>query len=124
MITRLLPRDEWDRLVETELGPAVPYFPTDTRVIVVEGHGDVLGAWSMPRYLHAECLWTHPTVRHTREGVAVLRQLETRLHHEAAQSRDAVVLTTALTPDVAALCARVGGQPLPGTTYVLPMGGR
>lgn len=118
MMTRLLPREEWDRLLDTEAGPACPYFPEDTRVIVVEAHGDVLGAWSMPRYLHAECLTINAT--HRRKG-AVGRLLLNAMYEQARATGDRVVLTSSLDSKIDQWCERVGGARLPGAHYVIPI---
>lgn len=119
MIIRLLPREEWFKLAGTEIADALPYVPPDTRVIVVEQGSEIVGCWGLPRYLHCECLWIHPD--HRRRGV-VGRYLYDRMQHEAAQSGDCVVLTAALSEDVATLIRKVGGQALPGTHFVMPIG--
>lgn len=122
MKTRLLDlTTELDRLVGTELEEAVSYFPDDTRVIVIEDGGSVVGCWGLPRYLHCEGLYIHPAYR--QDGV-VGRRLIAAMQREAAASRDRIILTAALTPDIVSYCKRVGGQKLPGEHYVLPIEGR
>lgn len=118
MTTRFLPPEEYGKLAGTELESVVTMFPPDTKIIVVEDTGRVVGCWAMPRYLHVEGLWIHPAYR---KGAAVGRQLVRAMRAEARRAGDPVVLTAALTPEIADWCLAVGGAELPGRSFVLPI---
>lgn len=122
MITRFLERDEYDRLLGTELESVITLVPTDTKVIIVEEYtgGRIIGCWGMPRYRHVEGLWIHPDYR---RGGGVGRHLVRAMRAEAERAGDPVVLTAALTSEVADWCVAVGGVELPGRHFILPIGG-
>lgn len=117
----VLPRADYARLAGTELESVVPFLPRDSRVVIVEHHDELVGCWALVPYLHVEGLWVHPD--HRTRGV-VGRHLYDRMCHEATLSGECVVLTAALTEDVATLIVKAGGQQLPGAHFVLPIGKR
>lgn len=120
MTTRLLPMDEWFRLADTELGPALHVLPDDTRIVVVEDpDGDIVGCWALIRYVHVEGVWIAPSHRKRgRVAASLLAGMQ-----QAARDWDVqAVLTAALTDDVRQLIDHLGGQPLPGDHFVLPIG--
>jgi len=120
MEARLLPWSEWPRLVNTELETAVQFFPDDTRVLVVEDRGVILRCWSLPRYLHAEGIWAHPSQRGGMRSESG-RLLLDAFFREARATGDRVVLTAAASPAVERMCQNFGGQQLPGTHWALPI---
>ena len=122
MITRLIEADAIApaRVRDTELAGVLPLLPTGTRVILIEDDDQVVGTWAMPRYCHVECLWIHPAHR---AGAAIGRRLLLAMRAEAHRTGDRVVLTAALSDQVAALCLAFGGAELPGRHFVLPIGG-
>jgi hypothetical protein len=118
MTTRELPRGEWHRLETTELGPALAYLPDDTKVMVVEHHGDLVGCWAVIPYLHVEGLWIHPAHRSLgRALLALAHATRTELEHRGAR----VVLTTCLDGDkvVRGLLERQDALELPGRSFVM-----
>ncbi len=119
MITRILPPAEWHRLVGTEAESIVPGLdPVDTRVLVVEADGEIVGTWVLLRMVHAECVWIAPAHR-KRASVAV--RLLTGMGDLARAWGVRSVWTGALTPDVMALIDRIGGVPIPGQHYAIPV---
>lgn len=121
MITRQLPQAEWPRIAHTEIGPALEVLPPDdTRILVVEDAGQILGTWALIRYVHVEGVWVHPD--HRKRG-RVAAHLLGGMREIAQAWGQSVVLTAAVTDDVRQLIAHLGGQQLPGDHYVLPING-
>lgn len=122
MRARQLPQSEWPRVAHTEIGPALSVLPPDdTRIVVVEnGSDEILGAWALIRYVHVEGVWVHPD--HRKRG-RVAAHLLAGMRDVAYAWGHSVVLTAALTDDVRQLIAHLGGQPLPGDHYVVPLTG-
>ncbi len=121
MESRILPAAEYGRLAGTELELAIRCMPPDTRVVVVEDAGAIVGCWALTSYRHVEGLYVDPAHQ---KRAAVQRHLYTRMSKEVAALGDCVVLTSAVTQNVADLIEHAGGQQLPGLHFVLPMGGR
>lgn len=121
MTSRELPRAEWNRLVETEIGPALSLLPSDTRMLVVEQDATILGAWAVIRYVHVEGVWIAPT--HRKRG-AVAACLLRAMKATAREMGARAVLTAALTDEVRALCTHLGGVQLPGDHFAIPIGGQ
>src|SRR6185369_10825009 len=65
MRSRILPPEEWHRLVGTEAEKMFPHMnPEETRVMVVEDDaGEIAATWSLVRVVHAEFLWCAPKYR-------------------------------------------------------------
>ena len=121
MITRILPPSEWHRLVGTEAESIVPGLqPDDTRVLVVEQNGQIVGTWTLLRFVHVECIWIDPQHRR-KAGVAVrlLRGMVDLARAWGARS----VLTASVTPEVTTMIQRLGGLPIPGEHFAIPVGG-
>lgn len=55
MTRRILPRDEYDRLAGTLLGPLAEALPEDTEVIVIEDNGVIVGSAAVFSRQHVEC---------------------------------------------------------------------
>lgn len=119
MRTRILPRDEFDRLTGTELETVHPFLPEAARVIVVEDGDRIIGCWALVPILHAEGVWVAPEHR---GKTSVQRRLWTRMFREAHEMGFRAVVTAAISDDVAALLASHGGVELPGRAYALTIG--
>lgn len=118
MITRVLPPEEWPRLVGTEAEGLWPLLdPENARVIVVEDEGRIVGTWTLMRVVHAECIWIAPEYR---GRVGVVKRLLRGLHDLAAVWGAAKVVTGSVSGHVTDLILRFGGQPLPYVAFVLP----
>lgn len=122
LTTRLLPREEWDRLRCTELASVTELAATrgcEVYVFVVEDTaGEIVGCWSLFQVWHAEAVWIAPEHR-KKSGVA--RQLLSY----AAQLAHALGITHAMTAsrsdDVTRLLKRLHAQPLEGAHYLVPL---
>lgn len=119
MITRILPQEEWPRLDGTEAETLWPNLnPITSRVIVVEDEGQIVATWVMLSMVHAECLWIAPEKR---GSFGVTRRLLSGMKEAAADFGALAVLTASISEHVSGLIKRLGGQRLPGETFVLPM---
>lgn len=119
MITRVLPPDEWPRLVGTEAETIWPNLdPMKSRVIVVEDNGQIVGCHVLSWVLHAECLWTHPDHR-GKAGVA--RRLWPAVKVNALEMGASVIATAANSDVVRELLAHVGAEQVLADTYVMRM---
>lgn len=119
MTTRILPVEEWPRLVGTEVETALAALdPKTTSIIVVERDGVIVGCHVLLYLLHAECLWIHPDLRG--KGT-VAGRLWAGVQRFAALSGVHAFLTAATDDRVKSLIAHVGGVPLPGEHFVVPV---
>jgi hypothetical protein len=120
MTTRILPPDEWHKLQGTEAEPIVPGLdPVDTRVLVVEQDGEIIGSWVMLRMVHVECVWIAPAHR---GKAGVLARLLSGMTSLAKAWRTRSVITGSIDPRVSRMIRRLGGLPLPGEHFALPVG--
>jgi N-acetylglutamate synthase-like GNAT family acetyltransferase len=71
----------------------------------------------LPVY-HVEGLWVHPDHRGGRAGLTLWNAMRT----EARAAGVEAVVTHAVTDQVTALIAHVGGMPLPGIAHLIPVG--
>jgi hypothetical protein len=121
MTVRVLPRADWPgTLVGTELEYAWPYLPPGSIVLVGEDEDGLAWCWAVVPYTHLEGAWIRPDLRGTTTAGRAWREMRGMLQ----QLNIDRVLTAALTDDVRRLVAHLGGRPLPGDHYVVPIGGR
>lgn len=121
MKARILPVEEWPRLVGTEAEAAWPYLnPENTRVIVVEEAGEIVGTWTMLRIVHAECLWISPKYR---GSFGVAKRLLRGMREIATGWGVEKVITGSASEHVTALIAKFGGVPMPCVSFILPVNG-
>ena len=113
--TRELPRDEWPRLKEaqTELASIAARLPAQSRILVVEDDGVIVGAWGLFSILHAEGIWIAPSHR-KRAGVA--RRLLATMRAWVQDMGAGGVITGARNTEVSGYLMRLGAEPLP-TAY-------
>lgn len=117
MTHRELPRDEWDRLETTDLGPLVPMLPADFRIFVVELDGQIVGHWGLFPAVHCEGVWVHPD--HRGSG-AVARHLLAAMRPAVEAAGHGGAWTGAQSPDVGALLERLHARRVPYDTYFWP----
>lgn len=110
MTARVLPPEEWHRLVPEAIDPA-------GQVLVVEDGGQIVGCVGLAWCLHAEDLWVAPAHR-GKVGVvrALLREVA------AIGARAGIRATCVAVPDpaVGAFVTRLGGASI-GPHAVLPL---
>lgn len=121
MTSRVLPPEEWHRLAGTEVEPIVPGLdPAQTAVIVVEDAGAIVGTWVLLRMAHVECFWIAPE-RRGKAGVAA--RLLRSMRSLAQTWGVPCPITGSVTPEMSDMIRRLGGIPLPGEHFALPMRG-
>jgi isopentenyldiphosphate isomerase len=115
----VLPPEEWPRLAGTEAEMLWPYFnPDNTRVIVVEDDGVIVGTWTLLTVIHAECLWIAPSHR----GIfGVTKRLLAMMRRITEEWKASAVWTGSLSPHVTDLIKRLGGVPAPFESFILPV---
>ena len=119
--SRVLPVAEWPRLAGTLLERAWPLLAPDaTAIVVVEQDGQIIGCAAVIRCTHLEGVWVHPAYR--KHAAVVRRGIDLVLDvvERQAGERRGLFLTTD-DPDVAAALIRLGGAPLPGVPFVVPV---
>lgn len=115
--TRVLPPDEWGRLVGMECETVVPHLrPGRDQVVVVERDGVIVGSWVLLWVLHAECVWVAPAVRGSR---GVVRRLLEGMRAAARSLGVARVATAAQSDDVRRILDHLHAERLCGDHYML-----
>lgn len=117
---RVLPFAEWWRLGGTELDhlSGLDQEPEGVRVVVVEQEGELVACWASVTAMHVEGLWYRPDKHHSSAvGRALLEEM-TRLLQSAGATE---VLTLAVSEEIEAMIARVGGRLVPGRLWVFPV---
>lgn len=119
MTTRILPPDEWPRLVGTEAEQLWPLLdPSTARVVVVEHDGAIVGCHVLMQVVYAECLWVHPDHR---GKSSVARRLWSGVQETARGLGVHAVATHAIDDTVRGLLAHVGAVRVPGDAYMVPV---
>ncbi|MES2531839.1 MAG: GNAT family N-acetyltransferase [Pseudomonadota bacterium] len=119
MTRRVLPRDEYARLVGTYLEPLIEWFPADADVIVVEDDaGAIIGCSSLFTRCHVEGTWIAEAHR-GRTGVA--RSLLEGIRATAQRRHADRVLTASMDDAMTRLLGKLGATALPGIHFVWPM---
>lgn len=115
---RDLPSAEWpDTLKHTPLATR-PLDPRFSKVVVVERGGQVIACIAALTIVHAEGLWIAPEARnHGGVGRALLAALLEVLVKEEVPE----VLSQSVSSETDQFFERVGGTPLEGTCYVIPV---
>lgn len=119
--TRILPVDEWHKLVGTEPGLAYEHFdPTLTSVMVVERDDVIVGTWCLMPYYHAECVWIAEAHR---GNSAVVKRLIVGMRQMAHEVGVNAVITSALDEKTVKLLEHLEAEKLPGEQYVIKFRG-
>lgn len=116
MTTRLLPRDEWDRLRGTDLGMASSQLPPNTRVMVVEDGSEMVGCLALLPLTHCEGLYIAPA--HRKRG-RVLRRLLQALGREAQALSVPIVFPASTSAPMTDLIMGLGGIEIPARFFAL-----
>src|SRR5665213_892181 len=117
-MARLLPPEEWAARTP-DLAVLNPHFGF---VVVVEDGGPggpILAQWGALTVAHVEGLAIVPEA----QGHAGVSRALLACMVESLKANGVVeVLTQAETPEVEAMIASAGGRPIPGRTWVIPLG--
>lgn len=116
---RVLPREEYGRLVGTYLEPLIDYLPADADVVVVEdADGAIVACSSLFQRDHLEGSWIAEAHRDT-PGVfwSLLQGIKA-----TAKRRGSARLVTASEDDrMTEFLMRMHAEPLPGQHFVWPL---
>ena len=111
MTVRELPVAEWSRLAGTELERVAPLFtPHETRILVIEQDGQIVGTIAAWLAWHVDGLWIHPTYR--RRG-DVFRRLRSALQGWMQREHVHAVIAGSNSADMRAYLLRLHAVPLP-----------
>ena len=118
---RLLPPEEWTRLVETGMEPFVSFGlpdPEHWRLIVAEVEGRIIGLSGLYNSVHNDPWWIAPEARHSPTVVRGLWRETKKVLDEAGVSF--IYATVAdQQPEVQAMVQRLGYVPAPGKLFLL-----
>lgn len=119
MTRRILPREDWDRLVGWDLAQLAAHLPPDACVLVVEDeHGEIIAVTSAFSMVHLE--GTQIAAAHQGKAAAARRLLE-GIAHLGKRMGVRRMVTASINEPVAAFLERMGAERLPGEHWVLPM---
>ena len=120
LAARVLPPEEWaEKLAGTSL-EGTPLRPQFTRILVVEAAGRVVACVAAFTSVHVEGLWEAETHR---GNPGVSRALLNALVAELVAGDVGEILSQTSNPEIADLFRSLGGQELPGDTFVIPVKG-
>lgn len=113
---RVLPPEEWDRLLAFPFGTnGLPDPDTSVIVVTETPAGEIVGIWAVIPQPFLDGLWTHPDYRHTLAAGQLLRTMRAVLQQFG--------VTTAFTiiedPVVMALAVKAGFMRAPGDLWIL-----
>lgn len=116
MTTRILPCEEWPRLMGTDAEAIWPTLdPMRSAIVVVEHDGVIIAHHILLYVLHAEALWVHPAHRKGIVGGRLWAAVKSAVRGSGARG----FVTAAVDDDVRRLIAKVGGTPLPGSHFTV-----
>ena len=119
LTTRIVPREEWTtRLAGTDLGTVASLMPEETRMIVVEDDGVLVGCWSLTRMWQAEGVWIAPEAA---KSPAIGRRLLKAMRQQAIDVGASCLLTGAQTDAVRSILTKLGATELPVSLYAWPI---
>lgn len=119
MTRRILPREEYGRLVGTYLEPLIAVLPPDADVIVIEDDaGQIVGCSSMFARDHVEGTWIAESHRN---APGVFWQLLRGIRATAEARGSSRVLTASMDDRMTAFLGRVHAERLPGEHFVWPI---
>jgi ribosomal protein S18 acetylase RimI-like enzyme len=119
MTTRILPVEEWPRLVGTELEGAIAILPKEAKVLVTEDGEDIVACLAVLPIMHVEGLWVAPS--HRRNGVG--QNLWTAMQRQLALHGVGTVVAGSVSAEMDGILAGLGGEQLPGNMFVLSVRG-
>ncbi len=119
MTTRILPVEEWPRLVGTEVECVWPLLnPAQTQILVIEDEGEIVGTLAMVSIWHAECVWIHPDYR---KGYGVMRRLINGMWDTARRVGARRLWSGSLSDTTSQILNRLGATEIPGKSFTFPV---
>lgn len=119
MVTRFLTLpDELPKLVGTPWEGLQPPPETTSLLVVEDEAGDVVGTWSLAILPHLEGFWVRPDHR---QKAAVVKALLVHMFRHLRTAGVDIVLTHAPGEHIDEFLIRLGGEPLPGRAFKLPI---
>jgi N-acyl-L-homoserine lactone synthetase len=117
--TKILPKEEYQRLVGTEAEPLINDLGDETTVLVIEKDGKIVGSWLMIQTYHAECVWIDPN--EAGNPVIPNRLIKGMMNIAKAVGAKHLV-TSALDKNVVRLIVEhLKGKKIPGKHFVFPV---
>lgn len=114
--TRLLPPEEWDKLLPLPFATRGLPDPTVAMIVVDETPaGEIVGLWSVMLQPMLDGLWVHPDHRHTVIASQLLRAMKGVLQAHGIR----LGFTVVSDPAVMALAHKAGFTRAPGDLWIL-----
>lgn len=119
MTVRVLPPDEWNRLVGTELESVWPILNRETTsVMVVEHEGEIVGCWAMFPVTHVEGITIKEGYRSSPVvAMKLLRMMRSLCRDQGIKT----VVTGSLSNAVSRYIERLGGVEVPGKQFAISL---
>lgn len=119
MTRRILAREDYGRLVGTDLEPCIDALPADTDVIVVEDpEGRIIGCSSIYSRDHVECTWI---AEDHRDEPGVFWSLFQGIRATARRRGSNRLVTGSVDDRMTAFLLKMHAEPLPGQQFVWPL---
>lgn len=117
MTTRVLPPDEWPRLIVTDAWEAWPHLdPARNTVVVTEHEGAIVGCVILMQAVHAEFLWIAPEHR---GKTSVFRRLRDGMLSTARALGTPTVWMAAMSTQMHGIVCGLGAERVPGAHFLL-----
>jgi hypothetical protein len=116
MLTRVLKRREYWRLIGTELEKVYKSLPKESKVLVVEQDGDIIGTWALIPYYHVECFGIKEGHR---KKAGVVRGLFRKMFKLAKSLEIESVITGSTSDEMTRYLNRLHAVELPGKHFAL-----
>lgn len=114
--TRLLPVEEWDRLLVYPFATNGLPNPDFTMILVAEdGAGEIVGIWAVMTAVHLDGLWVHPEHR----GTSIAGRLLTEMKAVLRRYKLWLSFTIVSDPAVMVLAHKAGFVRAPGDLWML-----
>lgn len=123
MTARILAKDEWPRLAQTDFPYLLPYVgAADVDIMVVEDDGGtIIGCWGLMTVLHLEGLWIAPAHR---GKSSVARRLLSATWAEVKRRAPRWIVTAAADDGVRDLLVKhMNAAKVPSDTYLISLDG-
>lgn len=117
MLARVLKKKEYWRLAGFDISKVADSLPKDSKIVVVEKDGEVIGTWSLVPYYHLECM----EVKEGPRGKGkVARRLLRYMFGLLKSLEIPAAITSSVDPTVDEMIKKLGGKELPGKHFVVP----